>query len=55
MNMNNNYTLELHKELNPNLWVSNRLRSDVRNKIFRIVHKFDTITNWIDENTCVMI
>lgn len=28
---------------------------DTENKIFRIVHKFDTVTNWVDENTCIMI
>ena len=28
---------------------------DTDNKIFRIVHKFDTTINWIDENTCIII
>lgn len=40
MTKNDNYTLELHNELNPNIWDDNKLRSDVRNKIFNIVNEF---------------
>lgn len=45
INKNDNYTLELHNELNPKLWENNKLRSDVKNKVINIINEFK---NYID-------